>query len=75
MVSEVDQYIYSLPPDIVQYTNTYNPVPENTNAVKILDDFVRDLDFDATFSIQHSRENSRSKLISIGSIIRNLDCS
>ena len=60
VVSEQDQYKYSLPPDMVQYANvnfdTYikeadltkavfikNPVPENTNPVKTLDDFVKDI--------------------------------
>ena len=55
VVSENDQYKYSLPPDMAQYTNvnfdTYikeadllkavlikNPVPENINPVKILDE-------------------------------------
>ena len=55
MVSENDQYKYSLPPDMAQYTNvnfdTYikeadlikavlikNPVPENINPVKSLDE-------------------------------------
>ena len=73
VVSEEDQYKYSLPPDRVQYANvnfdTYikepdlikavlikNPVPENINPVKTLNDFVKnilkgkkkqkDLDFD-----------------------------
>ena len=60
MVSEEDQYKYSLPPDMAQYANvnldTYikeadlikavlikNPVPENINPVKTLDDFVKDI--------------------------------
>ena len=73
MVSEEDQYKYSLPLDTVHYANvnfdTYiketdpikvvlikNPVPENINLVKTLDDFVKcilkdkkkqkDVDFD-----------------------------
>ena len=60
VVSEEDQYKYSLPPDMAQYANvnfdTYikeadlikavlikNPVPENINPVKTLDDFVKDI--------------------------------
>ena len=60
MVSEEDQYKYSLPLDMAQYTNVNfdtciketdlikavlikNPVPENINSVKTLDDFVKDI--------------------------------
>ena len=60
VVSEEDQYKYSLPTDMAQYANvnfdTYikeadlmktvlikNPVPENINPVKNLDDFVKDI--------------------------------
>ena len=60
VVSEEDQYKYSLPPDRAQYANvnfdTYikeadiikavlikNPVPENINPVKTLDDFAKDI--------------------------------
>ena len=60
VVSEEDQYKYSLPLDMAQYTNVKfdtcikdadlikavlikNPVPENINPVKTLDDFVKDI--------------------------------
>ena len=85
MVSEEDQYKYSLPLDTVHYANvnfdTYiketdlikvvlikNPVPENINLVKTLDDFVKcilkdkkkqkDVDFDNVLEKAQGRNRS-----------------
>ena len=85
MVSEEDQYKYSLPLDTAHYANvnfdTYiketdlikvvlikNPVPENINLVKTLDDFVKgilkdkkkqkDVDFDNVLEKAQGRNRS-----------------
>ena len=85
MVSEEDQYKYSLPLDTAHYANvnfdTYiketdlikvvlikNPVPENINLVKTLDDFVKgilkdkkkqkDVDFDIVLEKAQGRNRS-----------------
>ena len=92
VVSEENQYKYSLPPDMAQYVNVNfdiyikeadlikavlikNPVPENINPVKTLDDFVKDILKDKKSRRIPMLKKFTVKSISYESIIENLDCS